>query len=89
MPAALALDPDEDEDQLLLQYAVRKLCLALICQQVSSTPFQSLVISFCTILNKAVVHGKAEPAEPIELIKPRHEAWQEPGNFNHYLFALT
>ena len=41
MLAALALDPDEDEDQLLLQHAVRKLCLALICQQVGSTPFQS------------------------------------------------
>ena len=70
MLAALALDPDKNEDQLLLQHAVRKLYLALICQQVGNTPFQSPVISFYTILSRAVVHGKAEPVELVELIKP-------------------
>jgi len=89
--AALALDPDEDEDQLLLQHAVRKLCLALICQQVGSTPFQSPVVSFCAMLSRAAVRGKAEPVELVEPTKPGHGhgAWQEPGNFNHYLSALT
>ena len=88
MLAALALDPDEDEDQLLLQHAVRKLCLALICQQVGSTPFQSPVVSFYAMLSKAAIHGKAEPAKPVEP-GHGHGAWQEPGNFNHYLSALT
>ena len=72
MLAALALDPDKNEDQLLLQHAIRKLYLALICQQIGSTPFQSPVISFYTILNRVVIYGKAEPIELVELIKPGH-----------------
>ena len=43
------------------------------------------------MLSRAVVHGKAEPVELVEPIKPGHGhgTWQEPGNFNHYLSALT
>jgi hypothetical protein len=82
--AALALDPDEDEDQLQLQHAVRNLSLALICQKVGSTPFQSAVISFCAMLSRTAP-GKRQEAEA----EPGQGAWQEPGNFNHYLSALT
>jgi hypothetical protein len=43
------------------------------------------------MLSRAAVRGKAEPVELVEPTKPGHGhgAWQEPGNFNHYLSALT
>jgi hypothetical protein len=78
--AALALAPDQDLGQLLLQQAVRRLSLALICQSVSSTPFQSPVISFCAMLSRTVQK---------QAVQARLGLWQEPGNFNHYLSALT
>jgi hypothetical protein len=67
---------DEEEVMLALKHAVRRLYLALICQTVSSMLFKSPVLSFCAILSRKV-RGKGRGL------------WEEPGNFNSYLSALT
>ena len=53
--AALAVDPQEEGQQQQLQHAVRKLSLALICQQVGSTPFASPILSFCAMLSRTAL----------------------------------
>ncbi|KAE8445096.1 hypothetical protein EG329_013811 [Mollisiaceae sp. DMI_Dod_QoI] len=50
---ALAVE-DEEEAELALKHAVRRLYLALICHIVGSVPFKSLVLSFCAILSRKV-----------------------------------
>jgi hypothetical protein len=72
---ALALE-DEDEAELALKHAIRRLYLALICHIVSSVPFKSPVLSFCAMLSRKV-RGKGQGL------------WEEPGNFNSHLLALT
>ena len=72
---ALALE-DEDEAELALKHAIRRLYLALICQTVGSVLFKSLVLSFYAMLSRKV-RGKGRGL------------WEEPGNFNSYLSALT
>jgi hypothetical protein len=72
---ALALE-DGEEARLALKYAVRRLYLALIYQVVSSMPFRSPVLSFCAILGRKV-RGKGRGL------------WEELGNFNSHLSALT
>ena len=66
----------EDEDDVLLKHAVRRLCLALICQTVGSVPFRSPVLSFCAMLSRKV-RGKGRGL------------WEDPGSFNSHLLALT
>src|ERR1700712_3695415 len=61
---------------LALKYAVRRLYLALICHTVGSVPFKSPVLSFCAMLSRKV-RGKDRGL------------WEEPGNFNSHLSALT
>lgn len=66
----------DDNDQAQLKHAVRQLYLALICHVVGSTPFKSPVLSFCAMLSR----------------KPHREEqgkWEEPGNYNSHLSALT
>jgi len=72
---ALALE-DEEEAELALKHAIRRLYLALICQTVGSVPFKSPVLSFCAMLSRKV-RGKGRGL------------WEEPGNFNSHLSALT
>ena len=72
---ALALE-DEDEAELALKHAIRRLYLALICHTVGSVPFKSPVLSFCAMLSRKV-RGKGQGL------------WEEPGNFNSHLSALT
>jgi hypothetical protein len=72
---ALALE-DGEEARLALKHAVRRLYLALICQVVGSVPFRSPVLSFCAMLGRKV-RGKGRGL------------WEEPGNFNSHLSALT
>jgi hypothetical protein len=49
---ALAL---EDEDaELALKHAIRRLYLALICYTIGSVPFKSPVLSFCAMLSRKV-----------------------------------
>ena len=67
---------DEEEAMLALKHAVRRLYLALICQTVGSVPFKSPVLSFCAMLSRKV-RGKGRGL------------WEEPGNFNSHLSALT
>jgi hypothetical protein len=72
---ALTLD-DGDAAELALKHAVRRLYLALICQVVGSVPFRSPVLSFCAMLGRKG-RGKGQGL------------WEEPGNFNSHLSALT
>ena len=72
---ALALE-DEEEAELALKHAIRRLYLALICHTVGSVPFKSPVLSFCAMLSRRV-RGKGRGL------------WEEPGNFNSHLSALT
>jgi hypothetical protein len=54
---ALAAPEDEDdkeEAELALKHAIRCLYLALICYTISSVPFKSPVLSFCTILSRKI-----------------------------------
>jgi hypothetical protein len=75
--AALASE-DEEEEEAALKHAIRRLCLALICQTVGSVPFKSPVLSFCAMLSRKVrKKGKGKGV------------WEEPGNFNSHLSALT
>jgi hypothetical protein len=67
---------DVEEGQLALKHAIRRLYLALICHTVGSVPFKSPVLSFCAMLSRKV-RGKGRGL------------WEEPGNFNSHLSALT
>ncbi|KFY31542.1 hypothetical protein V493_01014 [Pseudogymnoascus sp. VKM F-4281 (FW-2241)] len=73
--AALAVE-DEAEAELALKHAIRRLYLAMICHTVGSVPFKSPVLSFCAMLGRKV-RGKGQGL------------WEEPGNFNSHLSALT
>lgn len=64
------------EDDAPLKHAIRRLYLALICQTVGSVPFKSPVLSFYATLSRKI-RGKG------------HGLWEEPGNFNSHLSALT
>jgi Lhr-like helicase len=72
---ALVLE-DEEEAELALKHGIRRLYLALICHTVGSVPFKSPVLSFCSMLSRKV-RGKGRGL------------WEEPGNFNSHLSALT
>ena len=50
---ALAIE-DEEEAELALKHAIRRLYLALICHTVGSVPFKSPVLSFCAMLSRKV-----------------------------------
>jgi hypothetical protein len=50
---ALALE-DEEEAELALKHAIRRLYLALICHTIGNMPFKSPVLSFCAMLNRKV-----------------------------------
>jgi hypothetical protein len=50
---ALALE-DEEEAELALKHAIRRLYLALIYYTISSMLFKSAVLSFCAILSRKV-----------------------------------
>jgi superfamily II DNA helicase RecQ len=67
---------DKEDAELALKLAIRRLYLALICHIVGSVPFESPVLSFCAMLSRKV-HGKDRGL------------WEEPGNFNSHLSALT
>jgi hypothetical protein len=73
--AALAIE-EKGKAALALKHAVRRLYLALICHTVGSVPFRSPVLSFCAMLSRKV-RGKGRGL------------WEEPGNFNSRLSALT
>jgi hypothetical protein len=59
-----------------LKYTIRRLYLALIYYTVGSIPFRSPVLSFYAMLSRKV-RGKGRGL------------WEEPGNFNSHLSALT
>lgn len=70
-----ALDvEDPEESELALKRAIRRLYLALICHSIGSVPFKSPVLSFCAMKSRMIY---------------RRGLWEEPGNFNSYLSALT
>ena len=78
MDEIIAALVDEDEEEVALKHAIRRLCLALICQTVGSIPFKSPVLSFCAMLSRKIrKKGKGKGV------------WEEPGNFNSHLSALT
>lgn len=72
---ALALE-DNNKGTVVLKHAIRQFYLALIYHRVGSVPFRSLMLSFCAMLNRKV-HRR------------ERGVWEEPGNFNNYLSALT
>ncbi|KAF7880786.1 uncharacterized protein EAF01_000538 [Botrytis porri] len=65
---------DPEESELALKHAIRRLYLALICHSIGSAPFKSPVLSFCAMKSR-MIYGRG--------------LWEEPGNFNSYLSALT
>lgn len=67
---------DKEDSELALKHAIRRLYFALICHTVGSVPFESPVLSFCAMLSRKV-RGKDRGL------------WEEPGNFNSHLSALT
>jgi hypothetical protein len=67
---------DREEAELTLKYIIRRLYLALIYYTIGSISFKSPVLSFCAILSRKV----REKGRGL---------WEEPGNFNSYLLALT
>ncbi|KAE9362530.1 hypothetical protein N431DRAFT_475920 [Stipitochalara longipes BDJ] len=72
-----ALDlEDKEEAELALKHAIRRLYLALICHTIGSVPFKSPVLSYCAMLSRKA-RGKGRGL------------WEEPGNFNSHLSALT
>lgn len=73
--AALTIKDREVGEQSLKRY-IRQLYIALICHVVGSVPFKSPVLSFCAMLSRKV-RGKGRGL------------WEEPGNFNSHLSALT
>ncbi|ELR07740.1 hypothetical protein GMDG_08537 [Pseudogymnoascus destructans 20631-21] len=54
---------------------IRKLYMALICQMVGSMPFRSAVLSFCAMISRRKSGGSG--------------LWEEAGNYNSHLSALT
>jgi hypothetical protein len=72
---ALAIE-DKEEAKLALKHAIWRLYLTLIYYTISSVLFKSLVLSFCAMLSRKV-RGKGRGL------------WEELGNFNSYLLALT
>ncbi|KFY96400.1 hypothetical protein V500_02461 [Pseudogymnoascus sp. VKM F-4518 (FW-2643)] len=70
------VDALKNEDDALLKHAVRRFYLALICQTVGSVPFRSAVLSFCAMLSRKVRSKGCG-------------LWEELGNFNSNLSALT
>jgi hypothetical protein len=66
----------DSKDDISLKHAIRRLYLVLICHTVGSEPFKSAVLSFCAMLSRKV-RGKGRGL------------WEEPGNFNSHLSALT
>jgi len=69
---------EEKEQQQQLQYAVRKLSLALICQQIGSTPFKSPIISLCAMLSRTVHKTQQQPQQ-------QQQEQQEKGFINRFL----
>ena len=67
---------DGEEAELALKHVIRRLYLALIYHTVGSVSFKSPVLSFCAMLSRKV-RGKGRGL------------WEEPGNFNSHLSALT
>jgi DNA-binding MarR family transcriptional regulator len=79
-------EDDDDERDAELKHAIRNFYIALICQTVGSRPFQSAVLSFCAMLSqkKASARREANDGE-----QRKRCVWNEPGNFNSNLSALT
>lgn len=72
-----ALDhKDREKSEPALKHAIRRLYLALICHVVGSMPFKSPVLSFCAMLSRKVN-------------RKGNGQWEEPGNYNSHLSALT
>lgn len=72
---ALACE-DKEKGELAVKHAIRRLYLALICHIVGSVPFKSPVLSFCAMLSRKINRkGQGQ--------------WEEAGNFNSHLSALT
>ncbi|KAM0126310.1 hypothetical protein ACHAO1_010122 [Botrytis cinerea] len=70
-----ALDIEDPEvGQQALKHAIRRLYLALICHYIGNVPFKSPVLSCCAMKSR-MISGQG--------------LWEEPGNFNSHLSALT
>lgn len=84
---ALRLGPGEEAD-LALKRSIRRLYMALICHHVGSEPFRSPVLSFCAMLSRRVFARKDASGKKVcDRMGPG--IWEEPGNYNSYLSALT
>ncbi|KAI8653626.1 hypothetical protein NCS56_01317000 [Fusarium sp. Ph1] len=83
----------KEEDNPILKHGIRKFYIALLRQMLFGQLFESPVLSFCAMLSRKDVYlagrgadGKQSPATTGTA--PRR-GWQEPGNFNSNLSALT
>jgi hypothetical protein len=67
---------DRETSEPGLKHAIRRLYLALIYHFVGSVPFKSPVLSFCAMLGRKINRkGRGQ--------------WEEAGNYNSHLSALT
>ncbi|KAJ3453736.1 hypothetical protein MRS44_018368 [Fusarium solani] len=79
-------EEDNEERDAELKHVIRNFYVSLICQTVGSRPFRSAVLSFCAMLSrkKAFTRREANDNE-----QRKRCVWNEPGNFNSNLSALT
>ncbi|KAJ4177234.1 hypothetical protein NW767_015197 [Fusarium falciforme] len=83
----------KEEDDPILKHGIRKFYIALIRQMLFGQPFESPILSFCAMLSRKDVYlaGRAadEKQSPATTGTAPRRVWQEPGNFNSNLSALT
>ncbi|KAJ3464901.1 hypothetical protein MRS44_009687 [Fusarium solani] len=77
---------DDDERDAELKHAIRNFYVSLICQTVGSRPFRSAVLSFCAMLSRKKAFTRREANDDEQR---KRCVWNEPGNFNSNLSALT
>ncbi|KAH7248458.1 hypothetical protein B0J15DRAFT_514469 [Fusarium solani] len=79
-------EEDNDERDAELKHAIRNFYISLICQTVGSRPFRSAVLSFCAMLSRKKAFTRREANDDEQR---KRCVWNEPGNLNSNLSALT
>jgi hypothetical protein len=79
-------EEDDDERDAELKHAIRNFYVSLICQTVGSRPFRSAVLSFCAMLSRKKAFTRREANDDEQR---KRCVWNELGNFNSNLSALT
>jgi hypothetical protein len=76
------------EADLALEHSIRQLYMALICQNIESEPFRSPILSFCAMLSRRIFNRRDGPGR-VRCKTTAPGIWEEAGNYNSNLSALT